>query len=274
MVLCLTLGPRLDSPTHRNLNILAQTINEALKVGPLWQQPANTVSDSSTEHEGEACSMPRYTPLPLNCHSGHCLGRRSRRPPWAPGSRGTEPEGRREWERMALRRRQTAERKRWRGNRARGTVSGSGGNAASSGAGGWFQKGWGKRGTHHHLGGRGMTRGAARRRRTGWSPCQFAVCSWKPHLDPLGKASLGHQSPRRALRACAQLWTARNLAVYSHSPYTSYGALWEMWGHNGRMGVTRDMSQCQAQVTDVKETERDRKQQTEVQKDKKKTAIS
>lgn len=40
------------------------------------------------------------------------------------------------------------------------------------------------------------------------------------------------------------------------------------------MGGTGDMSQCQAQVTDVKETERDRKQQTEVQKDKKKTAIS
>lgn len=43
---------------------------------------------------------------------------------------------------------------------------------------------------------------------------------------------------------------------------------------NGLMAGTGDMSQCQTQVTDVKETERDRKQQTEVQKDKKKTAIS
>lgn len=40
------------------------------------------------------------------------------------------------------------------------------------------------------------------------------------------------------------------------------------------MGDGGDMSQCQAQVTDMKETERDRKQQTEMQKDKKKTAIS
>jgi hypothetical protein len=47
-----------------------------------------------------------------------------------------------------------------------------------------------------------------------------------------------------------------------------------MQGQNVLMGVTMDMSQCHAQVTDVKETERDRKQQTEVQKDKKKTAIS
>lgn len=47
-----------------------------------------------------------------------------------------------------------------------------------------------------------------------------------------------------------------------------------MQGVGGLMGGTGDMSQCQAQVTDVKERERDRKQQTEVQKDKKKTAIS
>lgn len=47
-----------------------------------------------------------------------------------------------------------------------------------------------------------------------------------------------------------------------------------MRGDDGLMGGTGDMSQCQAQVTDVEETERDRKQQTEVQKDKKKTAIS
>lgn len=47
-----------------------------------------------------------------------------------------------------------------------------------------------------------------------------------------------------------------------------------MQGDNGLMGGTVDMSQCQAYVTDGKETERDRKQQTEVQKDKKKTAIS
>lgn len=47
-----------------------------------------------------------------------------------------------------------------------------------------------------------------------------------------------------------------------------------MQGDDGLMGGTEGMSQCQAQVTDVKETERDRKQQTEVQKDKKKTAIS
>lgn len=40
------------------------------------------------------------------------------------------------------------------------------------------------------------------------------------------------------------------------------------------MGGTGNMSQCQARVTDARETERDRKQQTEVQKDKKKTAIS
>lgn len=44
-VLCLTLGPGLDSPNTKTLNIVAQTINEALKVGPLWQQPANTGSD-------------------------------------------------------------------------------------------------------------------------------------------------------------------------------------------------------------------------------------
>lgn len=47
-----------------------------------------------------------------------------------------------------------------------------------------------------------------------------------------------------------------------------------MQGASGLMGGTGNMSPCQAQVTDVKETERDRKQQTEVQKDKKKTAIS
>jgi hypothetical protein len=35
-----------------------------------------------------------------------------------------------------------------------------------------------------------------------------------------------------------------------------------MQGQNVLMGVTMDMSQCHAQVTDVKETERDRKQQT------------
>lgn len=67
---------------------------------------------------------------------------------------------------------------------------------------------------------------------------------------------------------------ARGLQVGGHSPYTSYGALWEMQGDNGLMGGKGDMSQCQAQVTDMKETERDRKQQTEMQKDKKKTAIS
>lgn len=47
-----------------------------------------------------------------------------------------------------------------------------------------------------------------------------------------------------------------------------------MPGDNGLMQGVGGMNQCQAQVTDVKETERDRKQQTEVQKDKKKTAIS
>lgn len=67
---------------------------------------------------------------------------------------------------------------------------------------------------------------------------------------------------------------ARSLEVGGHSPYTSYGALWEMPGDNGLMQGVGGMNQCQAQVTDVKETERDRKQQTEVQKDKKKTAIS
>lgn len=94
------------------------------------------------------------------------------------------------------------------------------------------------------------------------------------HLDLLSKPSLGHLCPRQALHANAQLEVARNLVVCVHSPYTSYGALWEMQGQNVLMGVTMDMSQCHAQVTDVKETERDRKQQTEVQKDKKKTAIS
>lgn len=88
-------------------------------------------------------------------------------------------------------------------------------------------------------------------------------------------ASLCRQSPRWALRAHTRCpWTARNRVAGAHSPYTSYGALWEMQGVGGLMGGTGDMSQCQAQVTDVKERERDRKQQTEVQKDKKKTAIS
>lgn len=47
-----------------------------------------------------------------------------------------------------------------------------------------------------------------------------------------------------------------------------------MEGQDELMEGTGNMSQCQTQMTDVKETERDRKQQTEVQKDKKKTAIS
>lgn len=47
-----------------------------------------------------------------------------------------------------------------------------------------------------------------------------------------------------------------------------------MQGDGGLMRGAGGMSRCQAQVTDVKDSERDRKQQTEVQKDKKKTAIS
>lgn len=35
----------LGLPNTKTLNIVAQTINEALKVGPLSQQPANTGSD-------------------------------------------------------------------------------------------------------------------------------------------------------------------------------------------------------------------------------------
>lgn len=58
-------------------------------------------------------------PLPLNCH-GHGnsgLGRRSGRLPWAPGSRGTAPAGRRGWGHRAQRRKWKAGRRRWKGSR-------------------------------------------------------------------------------------------------------------------------------------------------------------
>lgn len=95
------------------------------------------------------------------------------------------------------------------------------------------------------------------------------------HLGLPGRAFLCHPSPVWTPHASAQcLWTAQHPEGGGHSPYTSYGALWAVQGDNGLMGVTGDMSQCQAKMTDVEESERDRKQQTEVQRDKKKTAIS
>ena len=154
-------------------------------------------------------------------------------------------------------------------------MSGWGDNAAGSGAGGRSRTGWGRTGSHRHPGERGRTQGAAGRRKTGWPLCLAAVCSREPHRGPPGTASLGCQGPRRAPRAGAwSLGPARPPAGAARSPYTSCGALWGMQGEGGLMGGAGGMSRCQAQVTDVRDSERDREQQTEVQKDKKKTAIS
>lgn len=150
-------------------------------------------------------SVPRYTPLPLNCHSGHCQGKHSRRPPWAPGSRGTWPEEKRAWGRRALRRRQTAGRRRWKGNTAQGKGSGWGGNAGCFLAGGWFQKGWERISSRHHLGERERIPEVARRKKTVLHLWQIFAYSQMPRLVQPNKPFLLYQSPSRTC-CCAFEW--------------------------------------------------------------------
>lgn len=93
----------------------------------------------------------RYTPHPLNCHSGHCQQRHSRRLPWAPDSRDTKQGGMREWEHTVQRKRLKAGRRKWKGSRGQVMVIEWGGNTENFQVRNWPQRSLGRICSHHHL---------------------------------------------------------------------------------------------------------------------------